>query len=217
MQNQSLKEFSNILAAIIILTILIAFFPILEGNLFFLATAFSFSVIIISVYIFSRKIFAYSLDSGVEHELWFSQRFGFKTNRKFKKPIPLGIIAPLFFSIFSLGILKVPTLLTYETRALKSRTSKRFGHYSFKEMTEFHNALIGASGIISLLLLAIISYFLPLPETEILAKTAIYFAFFNLLPLSKLDGTQIFFGSRILYALLASITSILTAGALLIS
>jgi Zn-dependent protease len=72
-------------------------------------------------------------------------------------------------------------------------------------MSDFHNALIGAAGIIFTLALAVITYFLPV-QLEQLAGLAIGYAFWNMIPVSNLDGTQIFFGSRVLYTTLAVIT-----------
>lgn len=210
------RELSHILAAVIILAVVLSFAPLLNQNYSLIPQMLFFSVIIILVPIIAKKLMAYHLDADVEHEIWFWQRFGFKVKSKFRKPIPAGIIFPLFFSIFSLGLIKLMTLLTYESRALKTRAAKRHGFYSFTEMTEWHHGLIGAAGILSLLLLSILAYFLPLPGLETLAKLATFYAFWNLIPVSKLDGAQIFFGSRTLYTLLAAITLIFTAYALML-
>lgn len=204
------SEFGSILVAIIILTAITSLTFIINYQLEKIPMVFLFSVIIIIASILSKKITANLLDSDVEHEIWQMQRYGFYPRSQFKNPIPAGIIFPIIFSIISLGMLKFSALLTYETRALKYRASKRFGYYSFTEMTEWHNGLIGAVGIFFILILAIISYFLPIAELEYFAKMSIYYAFWNLLPISKLDGAQIFFGSRILWTILATITAILT-------
>ncbi len=202
------NEFSHIIAAILILTIVFGFSFILKGNLPGLARAFAFSVIIIFISIIVKKMTAYLLDSDVEHELWTMYHFGFKPKQQHNKPILPRIIFPLILSLISLGTLKFSPILTYETRALKHRASKRFGVYSYTEMTDFHNGLIGASGIVSLLIIAIISYIIPGTNIEYLSKIAAYYAFWNILPISKLDGTQIFFGSRILWSVLATIAAI---------
>jgi Zn-dependent protease len=96
---------------------------------------------------------------------------------------------------------------------MKVRAAKRFGFYSYSELTDFHNALIGAGGIIALLILSFISYF---PGFEYLSRIAAFYAFWNMIPISKLDGTQIFFGSRALWTALAIITIIFTAYALIL-
>jgi len=207
------REITHLLAAVIILFIITAFPLALKNSWALLAPALLFSIIIISLNVGAKKLSALLLDSNVEHELWSFRRFGLKAHHYFKKDIPAGIIFPLFFSLFSLGLLKVPTLLTYESRALKVRAAKRFGYYSYTEITDWHNALIGASGIIMMLLLSLVAYFLPL-NLEYFSAIAAFYAFFNLLPFSKFDGTQIFMGSRILYSILAIITLIFSLYAL---
>ena len=98
------------------------------------------------------------LDSSVEHRVWHVFRYGFKAHNHFKSEMPFGVIVPLFFSLFTLGMIKVMTFLTYETHALKHRAAKRFGFYSYTEMTDWHNGLIGAAGIIATLIVSLIGY-----------------------------------------------------------
>ncbi len=206
-------EFRDILAAIIILTIVSSFTFVLDSQWSAVPQIFLFFVIIIVLSVFTKKAIAYALDSDVEHELWKIERYGFSHTSHFKTPKLAGIIIPLFFTLVSLGKFIVMPLLTYETRALKHRAAKRHGFYSYTEMTDFHNALIGASGIVILLILSVVTY---LTSFEHLAKLSTFYAFWNLLPISKLDGTQIFFGSRILYSILAVITLIFTIYALIL-
>lgn len=201
------SEIANILAAILLLFVVVSVSVILQGKITLLPMLFLFSIIIIFVHVFSKKLVAYSLDASVSHKIWHFQRFGLKPGHKFNKPIPFGLIVPLFFSVFSIGFFKLMTFLTYETSALKHRAAKRFGFYSYTEMTDFHNSLIGGAGIVALLLLSLIAY---LPGWETLSKLAAYYAFWNMIPFSDLDGTQIFFGNRILWAVLAVITLIFT-------
>lgn len=213
MKFEDYKEFKHVLAVIIVLTIVIAFSQVLENNWNFLAQALFISTIIIIVNIFSKKIIAHLLDADVEHEIWNFSEYGLMPHQHFKKPLPFGIIIPLFFAIFTLGKIKVMTFLTYETRALKVRAAKRFGYYSYAEMTDWHNGLIGAAGIISLLLLSTITY---LSGFEYLSRMAAFYAFFNMIPLGKIDGSQIFFGSKILWTTLATITLIFATYALIL-
>jgi len=213
MEFEAYREFKHILAAIFVLTVVIGFSFALEGNWIFLAQALLFSAIIIAVSVFSKKIAAHLLDADVEHEIWNFSRYGFRPHQYFKNTLPFGVILPLFFTLFTLGKLKVMTFLTYETRALKIRAAKRFGFYSYAEMTDWHNGLIGSAGIISLILLSVVSYF---SGFEYLARISAFYAFFNLIPLGKLDGSQIFFGSKILWTTLAAIATILATYALLL-
>jgi len=209
------REFSHIIIAIIVLTIAASFSSFLNKSYSIIPWVFIFSAIIILTSIYSKKMVANHLDADVEHELWLWQRYGIKNNQKLSKPLPMGVILPLIITLFSTGKILFLGLLTYETRALKRRVAKRHGFYSFTEMTDVHNALIGSAGIFSLLILGIIIYFLPFQISETLAKLAIYYAFWNVLPISKFDGTQIYFGSPILYSITATITFILAAVALI--
>ena len=162
----------------------------------------------------SKKITASRLDADVEHEIWRIQRYGLKEGDHLQKSVPIGVILPIFVSVITLGAVSLSTLLTYETRALKRRAAKRFGPFSFTEMTDYHNALVGAAGIISTLLVAFVSYWIP--GASQLGLIATSYAFFNMFPIGKLDGAQIFFGSRVLWATLAVIVLIFTSYAILL-
>ena len=207
------SEFLTVVAAILILTAVVAFKPILYQDFSVLPKYLLFSTIILAVSIGSKKLMASLLEAGVEHKIWTAQRFGYKPNYKLEREIPVGIIFPIFFSFFSLGIIRFLGILTYETKALKTRAAKRFGFYSFKEMTEWHNGLIGGVGIFACLLLSFVGYFPGLGE---LSRLSIFYAFSNMIPISNLDGTQILFGSKVLYFTLALITIIFLIYALLL-
>ena len=75
-------------------------------------------------------------------------------------------------------------------------------------MTEEHNGKIAATGIIANLFLALIFYFIGGNFGVLFAKLNIWFAFFNMIPISDLDGNKIFFGNLVLWSFLAIITLI---------
>lgn len=208
-----LREILHLCAAAIIFTIVAGFSPFIKSGTSVLPEILGFSILIIALSVAAKKITARMLDADIEHELWSFQRFGFKPHHYFPSPIPAGIILPLFLTIFSLGFLKFPTLMTYEGRALKRRAARRFGFYSYAELTDWHNAIIGASGMLIVLLISVIGY---VSNFEVLANMAAFYAFANMIPFSKLDGSQILFGSRILWSTLAVITLIFFAYALII-
>lgn len=202
------SEFLDILLAIFLFTIVNGVPSIINAQWSDLPKFFFFSALLIFVVITSKKIVAYLLDSDVEHEIWKMSRFGLGEKHQLKKEIPAGIIFPLLFSIVTLGSFKLLTFLTYESRALKVRAAKRFGFYSYTEMTDWHNGIIGTAGMLPLFALAIIFYLI---NEEYLSAITSFYTFFNLLPFSKLDGTQIFFGSRVLWAILMLISLIFSA------
>lgn len=206
------RELLHLIAATVILMVVGSFTSLLEGSWKVLPRHFVYAVVIIGAYTGVRKLTAHLLDAAVEHELWTMQRFGLKPHHYLETPAPTGVLVPLFCSLFSAGFAKVTPVLTYEVRANKYRAAKRFGYYSHAAITDWHNALIGASGILATLILAIIAYFI---NAEPLAKLAAYHAFTNIMPFSKLDGTQILFGSRILYTVVALLTLVCFMYALL--
>lgn len=208
------RELLHILIAIVVMAIVVSFTSLLKLQFAALGMAILFSAIIIIINIAAKKWAANSLDADVKHEIWTFSRFGFKPDQHTKSPIPTGVIVPLVLGALSLGALKCMTLLTYQTSALTRRAAKRFGHYSFTEMTQWHHALIGAAGIVASLLLSFIAYFIP--GLEGLPKLAAFYAFWNMIPLSSLDGTHILFGSRVLYAALAILTIIITLATFII-
>lgn len=207
------EEALHVTVAILLLFVVAGIGFVLAGDYFSLAKVFVFSFLIVCVHVFVKKGAAYLFDASVEHRIWHVFRFGYKAKQHFKKELPFGVFVPLIFSLISLGFFKVMTFLTYETRALKYRAAKRFGFYSYTEMTDWHNGLIGAAGIVSLLILSMISYF---PDLELLSKMAAYYAFWNMVPISDLDGTQIFFGSRIIWTVLALTTLVFVFFALVL-
>jgi len=210
------SEFFHVLAAIILFSTVAGLSFILQKSYFLMYQVFIFVIVIIGINVLTKKFTANLLEVDIEHKIWNWRRYGLKRTAIFKKPVPAGIIFPLLIAILSGGIIKLTTFLTYETRALKAKAFKQIGPSRYAGMTDWENGFIGATGIAAVLLLALIAYFLPYQNFEYLSKLAIYYAFFNLLPISKLDGTQILIGSRVVWTILATITIIFTAFALLI-
>jgi len=202
----TLHELGNLILAIIIFAF-IASFPNLEQ----FAIALLFSTTIILIYILSKKLMAYHLETEIEAKIWQFKRYGLYERSYFKTPIPAGIILPFLLSLLTLGYIKFLGLLQTDEKALSTRAVKRHDFYSFSELTEWHISLISATGIISCLVLALLAYLVNLPE---LAKLSIYFSISNLIPLGKLDGTKIFFGSKVLYAILLVLSLIFLGYAL---
>jgi len=209
------REFYNIIASIIVLTVVFGFSHILKRKSYLMGQTFLFSIIIIFVVVYARKLVAHLLDMSVEHEIIKMERYSWKPSWRLEKPIPGGIILPLVFSLISLGFIKIASVLSYETKAKKYRASRRFGFYSYTEITDWHNALVGAGGIIAALLLSLVSYFLPFTGAEYLAKFSAYYAFWNMIPFWKMDGTQIFAGARVIWVSLFLISSLFAIYAIL--
>lgn len=205
------KEIVSILA----ITVIIAFaLSILEGvNAFKIALISMLFVIFLNI--IAKKITAYFLDSEIEVGIWEMERFGFKPHQRFNKPVMAGAIFPIIskaiFFPFK-GLVWMASLI-FEVKPKVYHAAKRHGLYTFSEMTEYHIGLIAASGIFVNLIAAIIGYLMGYPE---FARLSIYYSFFNLLPISDLDGNKVFFGSLILWSFLAALTLIAVGYALLL-
>lgn len=167
--------------------------------------------VILGLNVITKKITARYLDTSIEIRPWKFKQFWFKSRAHLRRAFPAGIFFPILTTFFSMGYLVWLAVMDFEPSPLSSRATKRYGLYRFSELTESHIALIAASGVIINLLLAIPGYIFGFTE---LAKLSIYFACWNLLPLGSLDGSKIFFGSRILWFALALIALIFLSYAL---
>jgi Zn-dependent protease len=173
----------------------------------FFWTLLSFFIILI-VNIGAKKITAYYLDAQLETRIWEVKNFIPRKNKETTKQFPLGAFLPIVSSLLTFGYITWLAPLTFEVKPKSSRVAKRVGLYNFSEMTEDHIAFIAAAGIIANLVLAFIGYFAGF---ENFALFNILFTFFNLIPISTLDGNKIFFGKQSLWIILSVITLILVA------
>ena len=201
------KEILLILGIAVIFALALSF---LKGlDVFLSSLLLAFLVLIINFV--SKKVSSFYLDSKIEIKLWEVKRYGFKPTRHFKRPFPAGVLFPLLSSFFTLGTFTWLGALVFETKPRVYRAAKKHHLYNFSEMTEGHIGLIAASGILANLLFALIGYLTGFSD---FAALNVYYAFFNILPISDLDGNKIFFGNLVLWSFLATIT-LMAVGAIL--
>jgi hypothetical protein len=203
------KELAIIIAVALVFGLTISLIKSLEIFLYALAAIF----LVIIINILAKKVTAFFLDSEIETSLWEIKRYGFSPNKKFKKPFPAGVVFPIVVAILSFGYFYWFASLVFDVKQKVYRASRRLGLYTFSEVTEYHIGLIAAGGIIANLIFAIIGY---LTGFEEFAKLNIYFAAYNLIPISDLDGNKVFFGSIILWSFLAAVSLIALGYALLL-
>jgi len=156
---------------------------------------------------FAKKIMAYLLDTEIEMKVWGIGSLGFSKDSHSKKPFPIGAFLPIISKLvfFPFKSLVWMASLVFDVRPRIYRGAKRHGLYTFSDITEYHIGLIAASGIVVSLVAAVVGYFLGFP---LFARLSVYYAFFNMLPLSELDGNKIFFGSIVMWSFLAAIVLI---------
>ncbi len=208
----------NEIIIIAIVTLILAFtislIETVEIFLYTLLTVF----LILTINITAKKVASFYLDSEIEIKLWEIKRVGllflfwkFKKgshpSHEFKRPFPAGAFLPIISKIFLFPVHNFIWMasLVFNVKPKIYRAAKRHGLYSFSEITESHLGLIASAGIIASLISAVIGYLIGFPD---FARLSIYYAFFNMLPISELDGNKIFFGNIVLWSFLASIVLI---------
>lgn len=200
--------------AIFVSAIIIAFVlsPLETAQNFLLA--FVAVILVIGINVTAKKISSFEFDSEIEVGFWEASRFGFNPESKTKKPIFIGIILTLLSLLSPIKNLIWMAVMAFDVKAKTYRAAKRHGLYSFSEMTEDDIGYIAASGITANLIFAIIGYLIG---ANLFAEINIFYAFFNLIPISNLDGNKIFFGNTFLWSLLAAITSLGVVSALIVA
>jgi len=161
------------------------------------------ALVIISMNIAAKKLVAHKKGCEAETDLWTFKRFWFYEKAHFPFSIPAWFILPLLTIWLSAGKLWWLAILTFEAKPTYSRIRERW-----TDLTEFDIALIAAAGVYANIILAIILKACGLSQLAILCA---WFAFFNIIPLGKLDGAKIFFGGddgRLLWLFTAALTSI---------
>jgi len=192
---ENLKEFSIVVFAAVILAISTSF----RDKTFIYYVLISF-FIILSVNVLVKKAVGYLLELKVKIGFWSWYQYGFRKDAHFKKAVPMAWL-PLLVSLFSRGLLWWLAILEFDVDAKTERVSRKHGLYRFTEVTEWHIAWIAVWGIIANIALAIIAYF---AGYELFSKLSIYYVAWSIIPLSSLDGSKIFFGSRALWMTIAT-------------
>jgi len=190
------------ITAIIVMAIIFAFSISLLQSWNYFSYALIAMLIIMVANVLVKKITSFYLESEIETRLWEIKRWGFSPHRTFKKGFTIGAVLPPLTSALSFSYFVWMASLVFDVKPKVHRAVKRHGLYSYSEMTESHIARIAASGILINLILSVVGY---LVGFTLFAKLSLFYAFFNMIPLSDLDGNKIFLGSLVLYIFLAAL------------
>jgi|TARA_Y100000310_G_scaffold280844_1_gene300862 hypothetical protein len=207
------QEIFSIIAISLIFAFSINLLGPLENFLYLLLSVF----IIILINTFAKKIAAHHMDSEIEMKIWPIERWGLggvllKNNhpsKEFKNPLLLGAFLPLLSKIILFPINNFIWMgsLIFDIKTKIYKSAKRHHKlYSFSEITEYQIGLIAAIGIATTLLSSILAYLIGFPPQMDFVRLSIFYAFFNMLPLSNLDGNKIFFGNQTMWYALSIIT-----------
>jgi Zn-dependent protease len=195
------KEISWIIIALIVFEFVILFpFPS-SLNPFLLLTP----VLILSVNLISKKIAASKFSIKIKYKIWEFERYSLHEHSHLKKPFPIGLVFPVLLSFLSMGVMRVFLFLQFDAENIaKKRILKKRGINQRTEINESDLAFASFWGFFSLIILAIIGSFSVIePFFPFLSKYAVFYGIWNLLPISELDGSKLFFGSMILWILTA--------------
>jgi len=195
------KEITIIIVSSVILGFIISNFQ--TSKILWYSILSIFSIILINTLV--KKMAGYYFESDVKVGLWEVGRYGWRSENRFRKPLPAGILFPIILKLISLGKLNWLAFLTFDVEAKVSRAARRHDIYTFSELSEYNLGVIAAWGIIANLFFALIGYLIGLPPEMNFVKLSVYYTLFNMLPISDLDGNKIFFGSMILWSFLAAI------------
>lgn len=204
---EELKELMVILLSSVVLALSVAF-----NKTSLLPSLILSFVIIIGLNILVKKSVGYFFETKVTTKFWSWYNFGFRKDSHFKRPVPM-LWLPLILSLISRGFFWWFSILEFDVEAKTERVSRRHGLYRFTEVTELHIGLIALWGIITNLVIAIIAYLIGF---ELFAKLSIYYAAWNLIPLSSWDGAKILFAGRAMWIISAAITFLMAIWAAII-
>lgn len=199
----NLKEILSILLVSVIISFLMNPFG---GRNVYLVLLLSLTISIF-LNILTKKVVAYFFDAKINVKIWETYQYGFRKSFHFTQPIPSGIIIPLIFKMFffPINIFVWMASLVFDAEPEEYKAARRHGLYKFSSMAEEEIGYIAASGILMNLFLAVIGYLFGFPE---FSRINVYYAFFNLIPVSSLDGNKIFFGNLLLWSFLVALVFI---------
>lgn len=192
------REITHIVITILLMTLILCFYK-LEIRVDKILPYFLISLIIIFSSVFSKKITGSIIDLEIDIKIWEWKRYWFAKISELQKPIPMGLILPLLLGFLSNGFVKFLGFFEFDIIPLPGRVVKKYGAKRFSKVMDWDNALIVFYSTIPLLFLATIAHYLNTIFLNDLAKFSILYVFCNLLPISKLDGTKLYFGSRPLF------------------
>jgi len=204
-----LKETIYFLIASAVIGYLFAFKQLMIGKFLPWLSYGVLAFIMIFLNAFACEIAMTRFGCDAEYRLWGTRRvslilkgiFPFWRHKEyFKREIPLWLIWPLIFIFATWGYVRWLAVLVFEAVPIHVARIKAGRIYA--ELTEWDLALIATIGPLVNVLLAIVSKFLTGDIFEIFATMNIWYALFNLLPLSDFNGAKIFYGSKMLWAFL---------------
>jgi hypothetical protein len=149
-----------------------------------LITMMFLSLISLIIYISVQKAKAKKLGCEARKFIWGA-----------KNKMPLGVILPLIFIFLSKGFLKIPAILSTD---ITSKPSKRLSR-EYAQASDVEEAKIALSGPLVALIIGLLAKTVPGSLASTFTAINFNLAFWNMLPLPTLDGSKVYFGSRLMF------------------
>jgi hypothetical protein len=185
-------EKTSIVLSIIVLALLFSYANIVSLPIFI-----GIFAIILLANIFAKKLVAHYLEISTSVHVWDFRQYWFGETWKFSKPVPIGLILPLFLLIFTYGVVQWLGILATDFEAKLTKLIRKRKPWSYPGLRDLDVALICFAGFMANIVLALIAArFVPQ-----LTELSFLYCLYNLLPIGKLDGFQLFMNNRALYFL----------------
>jgi hypothetical protein len=201
-KEQTKKELLVIFLATLILGLSLSY---ISRNVKDTLIAFATILLVILVNVIAKKIVAYNLETDATLNFWSTYWYGFSSKSHFKKPMAMAWL-PLLTSLITFGNFIWMPILEFDVSARPERIARQHGLYRYTAVTEWHIAIIAVVGIVANIIAGIAGYILGF---ETFAKWSIFYAAWSIIPIGRLDGTKILFGSRKIWVLMLFILAII--------
>ncbi len=156
------------------------------------------AAVIVMVFAVAQKWTARKTDHRATLRLWSLERYGVRRAAEFKRGIPIGAIVSLLLILMSNGVIRIAAIL--ETKTQTSETARAGRKYA--RGTEYEVALINAAGplMTTFFVLAVKAFAGGTALGEAVIMMGRHLALYSLIPLPRLNGLQIYFGSPLLFS-----------------
>lgn len=180
---------------IILVSLILGFSLSLVSNLNNFNQMFFISFLLVLTNVFFKEFAANYYDLKIEHNLWEIKRYWFHPKSYFEKPIPIGVLMPIFSFVVSAGYFVWLSILTFSSRPEIYRVAKRRGFYGYSESSELHEGFVAFFGLFGNVLLGVVGILLGF---SLFAQLNFLYAFCCSIPLGNLDGNKVLFAEQFL-------------------
>jgi|GEM_PF-2155356 len=152
------------------------------------------------VYVFAQKVAAKSFNAFTVFKVWKISRFRVahkKLNLKNKEAVPLGILVGILLALLSFGKAFWTGIWSND---VDYKSHKRVGRDKIV-ITEYETAKIIFAGPAALIVFSVIlTWFLNAGyNVEFVRNVAFLIGFINMIPLPGMDGSRVFFSSKMMW------------------